>query len=79
MNQNKQKRHPLISLLLPLIVVTVLLVLPEYTRAQGVTEQVADSQTQWVQALNNIIGIISRLWIIPAKLAGILMTNYFVY
>jgi hypothetical protein len=52
---------------------------PEITRAQWTTDQFADTPWAWVQFMNNIIWIASWIWVIPAKLAGWLMTNSFVY
>jgi hypothetical protein len=38
-----------------------------------------DTQRGRIQVLNDIIWIASWIWIIPAKIAGLLMSNYFIY
>lgn len=58
---------------------TVFLCRPDISRAQWAVVEEADTTTQRIQLMNSVIWVASRIWIIPAKLAGLLMTNYFVY
>lgn len=74
-----KKRFSHSSPVLPLIAILgiILVCVPDLLRAQS--DQLTDTQTQWVEVLNNVIWIASRIWIIPMKIAGLLMTNYFIY
>jgi hypothetical protein len=78
---NPKKNSQLLSryIVWALLLSFIFLGYPDITRAQAATDQVANMQGWWVQFMNDIIWLASRIWVIPAKLAGLLMTNAFVY
>lgn len=60
-----------------LLIGLIILCRPENSRAQGT--QGVDMTSKVIDTLNDIISLASWIRIIPAKLAWLFMTNYFVY
>ena len=79
MSQKNWNKKLLYSISIILLVGTVFLCRPDISRAQWAAVEEADTTSQWIQFMNSVIWVASRIRIIPAKLAWLLMTNYFVY